>query len=48
MPDNLFKGVMFVGGNFHARVWTGNSFVDVYDIASYSGMPIKLFAFSLE
>lgn len=30
---------MYVGGSFHARVWNGPamSFVDVFDLAHYSG-----------
>jgi hypothetical protein len=36
---NPHEGNIFVGGNFHARVWNGEakSFVDVYDLAVYSG-----------
>lgn len=30
------NGEVFVGGNFHARVWTGDVFVDVYDLAKFS------------
>ena len=32
------NGDVFVGGNFHARVWTGKVFVDVYDLAMFSSL----------
>ncbi len=33
----LAVGDLYVGGNFHARVWSGTSFVDIFDLARYSG-----------